>query len=54
MPTVPEVDTRCRHVPPTFDAAGWDDDISEQKTFADGRIIVVRVRYLLSLVLRLA
>jgi hypothetical protein len=53
MPTVPEVDTRRRHVPPTFDAAGWDD-ISEQKTFADGRIIVVRVRYLLSPVLRLA
>ncbi len=37
-----EADTCRRFVLPKLYAAGWDDDrISEQKTFTDGRIVVV-------------
>jgi len=39
MPT--EADTCRKYVLPKLYAAGWDDDqISEQRTFTDGRIIV--------------
>ena len=36
-----EADTCRKHVLPKLYTAGWDDDqISEQKTFTDGRIVV--------------
>jgi len=42
MPTLTEADTCRKFVLPKLYAAGWDDDrISEQKTFTDGRIVVV-------------
>jgi type I restriction enzyme R subunit len=41
MPTLTEADTCRKFVLPKLYAAGWDDEqISEQKTFADGRIVV--------------
>ena len=41
MPTLTEADTCRKYVLPKLYAAGWDDDqISEQKTFTDGRIVV--------------
>jgi len=40
MPT--EADTCRRYVTPKLYAAGWDDNqINEQRTFTDGRIMVV-------------
>jgi type I restriction enzyme R subunit len=42
MPTLTEADTCRKYVLPKLYAARWDDDrISEQKTFTDGRIVVV-------------
>jgi type I restriction enzyme R subunit len=42
MPTLTEADTCRKYVLPKLYAAGWNDDqISEQKTFTDGRIVVV-------------
>ena len=39
---ITEADTCRKYVLPKLYAAGWDDDqISEQKTFTDGRIVVV-------------
>ena len=41
MPTLSEADTCRKYVLPKLYAAGWDDEqISEQKTFTDGRITV--------------
>ena len=41
-PSLTEADTCRKYVLPKLYAAGWDDDrISEQKTFTDGRIVVV-------------
>ncbi|MBI4456480.1 MAG: DEAD/DEAH box helicase family protein [Acidobacteria bacterium] len=41
MPSLTEADTCRKYVLPKLYAAGWtDDQISEQKTFTDGRIIV--------------
>src|SRR5438477_637660 len=41
MPTLTEADTCRTYVVPKLYAAGWtDDQISEQKSFTDGRIIV--------------
>ena len=40
MPTLTEADTCRKFVLPKLYAAGWDDEqISEQKTFTDGRIV---------------
>ncbi len=40
-----EADTCRKYVLPKIYAAGWtDDQISEQKTFTDGRIIVAGTR----------
>ena len=37
-----EADTRRKYVLPKLYTAGWNDDqISEQKTFTDGRIIPI-------------
>ena len=42
MVTLTEADTCRKYVLPKLYAAGWtDDQISEQKTFTDGRIVVV-------------
>ena len=42
MPLLTEADTCRRYVLPGLYAAGWtDDQISEQRTFTDGRIVVV-------------
>jgi type I restriction enzyme R subunit len=42
MATLTEADTCRKYVLPKLYAAGWtDDQISEQKTFTDGRIVVV-------------
>jgi len=42
MTTLTEADTCRKYVLPKLYAAGWtDDQISEQKTFTDGRIVVV-------------
>ncbi|OGP27534.1 MAG: hypothetical protein A2038_09715 [Deltaproteobacteria bacterium GWA2_57_13] len=39
---ITEADTCRKYVLPKLYAAGWDDDqISEQKSFTDGRIVVV-------------
>ncbi len=39
--SITEADTCRRYVLPKLYAAGWtDDQISEQKTFTDGRIVV--------------
>jgi len=39
---ITEADTCRKYVLPKLYAAGWNDDqISEQKSFTDGRIIVV-------------
>lgn len=41
MPQLTEADTCRRYVLPKLYAAGWtDDQISEQKTFTDGRIVL--------------
>ena len=41
MAFLPEADTCRRYVVPKLYAAGWvDDQISEQKSFTDGRIVV--------------
>ena len=41
MPVLTEADTCRRHVLPKLYVAGWtDDQISEQKSFTDGRIVV--------------
>lgn len=41
MPTLTEADTCRKYVLPKLYASGWtDDQISEQKTFTDGRIVV--------------
>lgn len=41
MPVLTEADTCRKYILPKLYAAGWNDDqISEQKTFTDGRIIV--------------
>src|SRR5437762_9590133 len=41
MPILTEADTCRRYVLPKLYAAGWtDDQISEQKSFTDGRIVV--------------
>jgi len=41
MPTLTEADTCRKFVLPKLYAAGWDDEqISEQKTFTDGRIVI--------------
>src|SRR5437667_6974491 len=41
MSTLTEADTCRTYVVPKLYAAGWNDDqISEQKTFTDGRIVV--------------
>lgn len=41
MPSLTEADTCRKYVLPKLYAAGWaDDQISEQKTFTDGRIVV--------------
>jgi type I restriction enzyme R subunit len=46
MPLLTEADTCRRYVLPNLYAAGWtDDQISEQRTFTDGRIIVAGSRY---------
>ncbi|MDP3111381.1 MAG: hypothetical protein Q8M71_04695 [Thermodesulfovibrionales bacterium] len=40
-----EADTCRKYVLPKLYASGWNDDqISEQKTFTDGRIVVVESR----------
>jgi type I restriction enzyme R subunit len=45
-PTLTEADTCRKYVLPKLYAAGWDDEqISEQKTFTDGRIVVVGSKY---------
>lgn len=42
MPTLTEADTCRRYVLPKLYAAGWtDDQISEQKSFTDGRIVLI-------------
>ncbi len=42
---ITEADTCRKYVLPKLYAAGWNDDqISEQKSFTDGRIIVVGVK----------
>ncbi len=42
MAYLTEADTCRKYVLPKLSAAGWtDDQISEQKTFTDGRIVVV-------------
>lgn len=39
---ITEADTCRKYVPPKLYAAGWSDDqISEQKSFTEGRILVV-------------
>jgi type I site-specific restriction endonuclease len=41
MPFLTEADTCRRYVLPKLYAAGWtDEQISEQKSFTDGRIVV--------------
>ncbi len=46
MPFVTEADTCRRYVLPKLYAAGWtDDQISEQKSFTDGRIVIARVAH---------
>ena len=41
MPLLTEADTCRRYVLPKLYAAGWtDEQISEQKSFTDGRIVV--------------
>jgi len=46
MATLTEADTCRKYVLPKLYAAGWtDDQISEQKTFTDGRIVVVGSKY---------
>jgi len=41
MSSLTEADTCRKYVLPKLYSAGWDDDqISEQKTFTDGRILV--------------
>ena len=41
MPNFNEADTCRKYVLPKLYAAGWNDDqISEQKSFTDGRIII--------------
>ncbi|HME01228.1 MAG TPA: DEAD/DEAH box helicase family protein [Terriglobia bacterium] len=45
MTTLNEADTCRRYVVPKLHAAGWtEDQISEQKTFTDGRIVVAGTR----------
>jgi len=45
MATLNEADTCRRYVVPKLHAAGWtEDQISEQKTFTDGRIVVAGTR----------
>src|SRR6266576_1059626 len=45
MPILTEADTCRRYVLPKLYAAGWtDDQISEQKSFTDGRIVVAGSR----------
>ncbi len=45
MTTLSEADTCRRYVVPKLHAAGWtEDQISEQKTFTDGRIVVAGSR----------
>jgi type I restriction enzyme, R subunit len=46
MPTLTEADTCRKYVLPKLYAAGWDDErISEQRTFTDGRIVIVGDKY---------
>jgi type I restriction enzyme R subunit len=46
MPSLTEADTCRKYVLPKLYAAGWDDEqISEQKTFTDGRIVVAGSKY---------
>jgi type I restriction enzyme R subunit len=46
MALLTEADTCRRYVLPKLYAAGWDDEqISEQKTFTDGRIVVAGSKY---------
>jgi type I restriction enzyme, R subunit len=41
MPVLTEADTCRRYVLPKLYAAAWtDDQISEQKSFTDGRIVI--------------
>src|SRR5258705_2250718 len=45
MPSLTEADTCRKYILPKLYAAGWNDDqISEQKSFTDGRILVVGVK----------
>jgi hypothetical protein len=45
MPLLTEADTCRRYVLPKLYAAGWSDEqISEQKSFTDGRIVVTLVQ----------
>ncbi len=45
MTNLTEADTCRKDVLPRLYAAGWtDDQISEQKTFTDGRIVVAGTR----------
>ncbi len=46
MPALTEADTCRKYVLPKLYAAGWEDEqISEQKTFTDGRIVVAGSKY---------
>ena len=44
---ITEADTCRRYVLPKLYSAGWNDDqINEQKTFTDGRIVVTGDKYI--------